>query len=105
MTDRRQGTMDRRDVVAAMIKGRGDALIVTGLGSTCYDFGTQELSDAALTALLDKVRAKLDAVGAEDRQELIDLIEAIRDAQVGGDTAALEQGERQLNDLLFYLEI
>jgi len=42
MTERRQGTMDRRDVVAAMIKGRGDALIVTGLGSTCYDFGTED---------------------------------------------------------------
>jgi thiamine pyrophosphate-dependent acetolactate synthase large subunit-like protein len=42
MTERRQGTMDRRDVVATMIKGRGDALIVTGLGSTCYDFGTQD---------------------------------------------------------------
>jgi thiamine pyrophosphate-dependent acetolactate synthase large subunit-like protein len=42
MTERRQGTLDRREVVAALIKGRGDALIVTGLGSTCYDFGTQD---------------------------------------------------------------
>jgi thiamine pyrophosphate-dependent acetolactate synthase large subunit-like protein len=42
MTERRQGSMDRREVVAAMIKERGDALIVTGLGSTCYDFGTQD---------------------------------------------------------------
>ena len=42
MAERKQGTMDRRDVVAAMIKERGDALIVTGLGSTCYDFGTQD---------------------------------------------------------------
>jgi thiamine pyrophosphate-dependent acetolactate synthase large subunit-like protein len=42
MAERKQGTMDRRAVVAALIKGRGDALIVTGLGSTCYDFGTQD---------------------------------------------------------------
>jgi len=42
MTERRQGTLDRREVVAGLIKGRGDALIVTGLGSTCYDFGTQD---------------------------------------------------------------
>lgn len=42
MTERKQGTMDRREVVADLIKGRGDALIVTGLGSTCYDFGTQD---------------------------------------------------------------
>ncbi|MCW5690922.1 MAG: aldehyde dehydrogenase [Pseudolabrys sp.] len=42
MAERKQGTMDRREVVADLIKGRGDALIVTGLGSTCYDFGTQD---------------------------------------------------------------
>ncbi len=42
MLERRQGTMDRRAVIAALIKGRGDALIVTGLGSTCYDFGTED---------------------------------------------------------------
>jgi thiamine pyrophosphate-dependent acetolactate synthase large subunit-like protein len=42
MAERRQGILDRREVVAALIKARGDALIVTGLGSTCYDFGTQD---------------------------------------------------------------
>jgi thiamine pyrophosphate-dependent acetolactate synthase large subunit-like protein len=40
MAERRQGTLDRRAVVDAMLKGRGDSLIVTGLGSTCYDAGT-----------------------------------------------------------------
>ncbi len=29
--------MDRRDVVAALVKDRGDALVVTGLGSSTYD--------------------------------------------------------------------
>jgi thiamine pyrophosphate-dependent acetolactate synthase large subunit-like protein len=42
MPDRKEGTMDRRDVAAAMLKARGDALIVTGLGSSCYDFGTED---------------------------------------------------------------
>jgi len=42
MTERKQGTMDRRDVVAALIRGRGESLIVTGLGSTCYDFGIED---------------------------------------------------------------
>jgi thiamine pyrophosphate-dependent acetolactate synthase large subunit-like protein len=42
MTETKKGTMDRREVVATLIKARGDALIVTGLGSTCYDFGTQD---------------------------------------------------------------
>jgi molecular chaperone DnaK (HSP70) len=61
--------------------------------------------DGEIAALVEKARAKLDAVGDEDRQELIDLIEAIRDAQAGRDAVALEQGQRQLTDLLFYLEI
>lgn len=29
--------MDRRDVVTALVKDRGDALVVTGLGSSTYD--------------------------------------------------------------------
>ncbi|MGV3626835.1 MAG: aldehyde dehydrogenase, partial [Betaproteobacteria bacterium] len=29
--------MDRRAVVAALVKDRGDALVVTGLGSSTYD--------------------------------------------------------------------
>jgi thiamine pyrophosphate-dependent acetolactate synthase large subunit-like protein len=42
MPEQKQGTLDRREVVAAMLKVRGDALIVTGLGSSCYDIGTQD---------------------------------------------------------------
>ncbi len=30
-------SMDRREVVAALVKDRGDALVVTGLGSSTYD--------------------------------------------------------------------
>lgn len=42
MTQRKVGTMDRRAVMGAMLKGRKDALIITGLGSTCYDAGTAD---------------------------------------------------------------
>jgi thiamine pyrophosphate-dependent acetolactate synthase large subunit-like protein len=42
MAQRKQGTMDRRAVMATMLAGRQDALIVTGLGSTCYDAGTAD---------------------------------------------------------------
>ena len=57
-----------------------------------------------VAALLEKARGKLDAVGAEDRAEIIDLLEAIRDAGGSGDTAALQSARQQLEDLLFYLE-
>ena len=60
--------------------------------------------DADVAALLDKASAKLDAVGDEDRHEMIDLMETIRDAQAAGDAATVEQARTQLSDLLFYLE-
>ena len=66
--------------------------------------GDTGANDADVAALLDKARAVLDAAGDEDRREMIDLMEAIRDAQAADDAAALDQARRQLADLLFYLE-
>jgi molecular chaperone DnaK (HSP70) len=59
-------------------------------------------SDFALDALLTKASGKLDEVGEEDRSEIIDLIETIRDARRSG--APVEAARLQLQDLLFYLE-
>ena len=61
-------------------------------------------AEAAIAELLGKARTRLDTAGEEDRTEMIDLIEAIQDAQAAGDAAALEQARTQLTDLLFYLE-
>jgi len=67
-------------------------------------FVAEGATDAAIDALLAKASAKLDEAGEEDRGEIIDLIETIRDARSSGDSAALEDARGQLNDLLFYLE-
>jgi len=64
----------------------------------------QAADGTALDALLSKADAKLDGAGEEDRAEIIDLIETIRDARSSGDGTALEDGRKQLQDLLFYLE-
>lgn len=37
MTKTNEITLDRREVMAQILKQRGDALVVTGLGSTCWD--------------------------------------------------------------------
>jgi len=66
--------------------------------------GAEEAAGPALDALLAKAGAKLDDAGEEDRAEIIDLIETIRDARSSGDGTALEEGRQQLQDLLFYLE-
>ncbi len=42
MTSRRTGVLDRRQVMGTILAARGDALIVTGLGSTTYDAGQHD---------------------------------------------------------------
>ena len=66
--------------------------------------GSGAATDSAVDALLARASAKLDETGEEDRTEIIDLIEAIRDARSSGDSPALEDVRSQLQDLLFYLE-
>jgi hypothetical protein len=61
-------------------------------------------TDATLAALVAKAQAKLEEAIDEDRAELIDLVEIIRDCQERSDVAGLEVARKQLSDLLFYLE-
>jgi thiamine pyrophosphate-dependent acetolactate synthase large subunit-like protein len=42
MAQRKKSTLDRRAALGAILAKRGDALLVTGLGSTCYDAGTMD---------------------------------------------------------------
>ena len=42
MANEKKGTLDRREVVKALLDRRGDALVVTGLGSSCYDCGVHD---------------------------------------------------------------
>lgn len=42
MAKRQRSTLDRRVALGAILARRGDALLVTGLGSTCYDAGTMD---------------------------------------------------------------
>jgi len=86
----------------AEARGRIDALFGDDTAALTRD--SPELGDAALAGLLERARAKLDTAGEEDRNEMIDLMETIRDAQARNDVAGFEQARTQLTDLLFYLE-
>jgi molecular chaperone DnaK (HSP70) len=66
--------------------------------------GVSGAGDAAVAALLDRARARLDTAGEEDRNEIVDLMETIRDAQAADDDPGIERARAQLEDLLFYLE-
>ena len=87
-----QGQLDEaRERIGALFEERAPAASVAA-------------SDSELDALLAKASGKLDDVGEEDRSEIIDLIEMIRDARSSGNPAELQNGRSQLQDLLFYLE-
>lgn len=42
MANAKKGTLDRREVVKTILDRRGDAFVVTGLGSSCYDCGVHD---------------------------------------------------------------
>jgi molecular chaperone DnaK len=70
--------------------------LAEGTGSSPDDLGIE--------GLLAKARAKLDTTIAEDRDEIVDLIETIGDCRANDDDAGLAEAVQQLGDLLFYLE-
>ena len=55
-------------------------------------------------ALIDKAERLMEGANPEDREDLVDLVEAVRDALDGQDASALEQPVSALADLIYYLE-
>lgn len=82
-------------------KGRIDALF-QDQGGTPAAAGHQ--AEVKAKALVEKAERLLDSASGEDREEMVDLIEAINDALHTGDQAALEEPVAQLAELLYYLE-
>lgn len=55
-------------------------------------------------ALIEKAERLMDTANAEDREDLVDLVESVRDALAGRDEAALDEAITALTDLVYYLE-
>ncbi len=55
-------------------------------------------------ALVEKAERMLEDASAEDREDMVNLIEAINDAITKEDYAALKEPMDQLSDILYYLE-
>ena len=62
-------------------------------------------SEAALArGLIEKARSMLDDASADDREDLVDLVESLDRAIEDEDKAALLDASEQLTDLIFYLQ-
>jgi molecular chaperone DnaK len=55
-------------------------------------------------ALVEKAERMLQDATPEDREDMVDLIETIRDAVEAGDNAATKKAVEGLSDMLYYLE-
>lgn len=55
-------------------------------------------------ALVEKAERLLDQASADDREDLVDLIETVHDALASNDTVTLAEAVAELSDVVFYLE-
>lgn len=56
------------------------------------------------TALIEKAERLMETANAEDREDLVNLIETLRDAVAAHDDVAIHEAMDGLSDLIFYLE-
>jgi len=68
------------------------------------DAGQEQRESVKAQALIEKAERLLEGAGTEDRDDLVDSIEAVRDALAAGDAQALEEATAGLSDLIFYLQ-
>ena len=55
-------------------------------------------------ALVEKAEKLMETASDEDKEDMIDLIEQIKDGLAGKDLAAVEKASDRLADILYYLE-
>lgn len=102
---------DKLDAARKRIRAMFGAEIVEDAGSEDEAMGATRAAatDHRRTlieaeALVEKAERKIQHVGADDREDLVDGIEAVRDAMASDDDAAVAAAMGVLADILYYLE-
>ena len=91
-----------RERLSALIEGYAE---VGGAGEEGIDQEQAERRETvAARALLEKAERLLQGANPDDRDDLVDGIEAVQDALAKEDAAELELAVAQLADLIYYLE-
>jgi len=66
--------------------------------------GGERRETVAARALVEKAERLMEGANSEDRDDLVDGVEAVRDALAQGDREALDRASGQLAELIYYLE-
>ena len=93
-----QTARERVDALFADTEAGDAARLVGPAGATDHQLTAQA------RALVEKAERLLDQASDDDREDLINLIEQIKDALAGENFTALREPMAELSDLLFYLE-
>jgi len=64
----------------------------------------EEREEVQARTLIEKAERLMETANAEDKEDLVDLIESVQDALAKGDTDAVEREVAELSDLVYYLE-
>lgn len=65
---------------------------------------TRHREQVQVQALLEKAERLLAEASAEDREDLVDQIEAVKDAMNANDTGSLDEAVSHLTDLVYYID-
>ena len=97
---------DEMDQARGRIQSLFEAEEVEVIDESTVDAGTAQLQHTLVQAraLVEKAERMLDDATAEDREDMINLIETINEAVAAQNTKALKQPMDELSDILFYLE-
>ena len=93
-----QTARERVDALFADTEAGDAARLVGPAGATDHQLTAQA------RALVEKAERLLDQASDDDREDLVNLIEQLKDALAGENIAALREPMAELSDLLFYLE-
>jgi molecular chaperone DnaK (HSP70) len=84
-----------RERLSALIGGEGEA-------APAGEPAKREAVQAR--ALVEKAGRLMESANAEDKEDMVDLIESVQDALALNDNEALERAVAELSDLIFFLE-
>ncbi len=91
--------------IDALFAGAGDdASGAPAPGGTPAHAAAADSATADAEALLKRAEGLLTDASAEDREDLVDAMESVRDALAAGDRDALGPASTALGDLVYYLE-
>jgi molecular chaperone DnaK (HSP70) len=93
-----------RTRLSALIDGEAE-LVVDGAAAAPIDPETSERREVVQArALVEKAERLMSTATAEDKEDLVDLVESVKDALSDNDIPSLERAVAELSDLVYYLE-